>query len=334
MIDINTAKSNLFTNGFLNIDIDPSLDLFSEINILKEKKNAIVLAHYYQDSDIQDVADFIGDSLALAQKVEQTKADIIVFAGVHFMAETAKILNPTKKVLLPDLNAGCSLSDSAPPDLFKQFKDKFPDHIVITYINCSAGIKALSDIICTSSNAEVIINSLPKEQKIIFAPDKNLGAFLNKKTGRSMVLWNGACMVHEIFSLEKLVKLKIRHPKAKIISHPECEENILNLSDFIGSTSELLKYSTLNNSEEFIVVTEPGILHQMQIKNPRKTFIPAPPNNSCACNNCPHMKLNSLEKLYLCMEYELPELILDESLIISSKLPIDRMLQISREHGL
>ena len=249
MIDINTAKSNLFTNGFLNIDIDPSLDLFSEINILKEKKNAIVLAHYYQDSDIQDVADFIGDSLALAQKAEQTKADIIVFAGVHFMAETAKILNPTKKVLLPDLNAGCSLSDSAPPDLFKQFKDKFPDHIVITYINCSAGIKALSDIICTSSNAEVIINSLPKEQKIIFAPDKNLGAFLNKKTGRSMVLWNGACMVHEIFSLEKLVKLKIRHPKAKIISHPECEENILNLSDFIGSTSELLKYSTLNNSE-------------------------------------------------------------------------------------
>ena len=334
MIDINTAKSNLFKTGFLNINIDPSLDLFNEIKILKEKKNAIILAHYYQDSDIQDAADFIGDSLALAQKAEQTNADIIVFAGVHFMAETAKILNPGKKVLLPDLNAGCSLSDSAPPGLFKLFKDKYPDHIVITYINCSAGIKALSDIICTSSNAEIIINSLPKEQKIIFAPDKNLGAYLNKKTGRSMVLWNGACMVHEIFSLEKLVKLKIRHPKAKIISHPECEENILNISDFIGSTSELLKYSTLNDSEEFIVVTEPGILHQMQINNPRKTFIPAPPNNSCACNNCPHMKLNSLEKLYLCMEYELPELILDESLIISSKLPIDRMLQISREHGL
>jgi quinolinate synthase len=334
MIDINTAKSNLFTTGFLNINIDSTLDLFYEIKNLKEKKNAIILAHYYQDSDIQDAADFIGDSLALAQKAEQTNADIIVFAGVHFMAETAKILNPGKKVLLPDLNAGCSLSDSAPPGLFKLFKDKYHDHIVITYINCSAGIKALSDIICTSSNAEVIINSLPKEQKIIFAPDKNLGAYLNKKTGRSMVLWNGACMVHEIFSLEKLVKLKIRHPKAKIISHPECEENILNISDFIGSTSELLKYSTLNDSEEFIVVTEPGILHQMQINNPRKTFIPAPPNNSCACNNCPHMKLNSLEKLYLCMEYELPELILDESLIISSKLPIDRMLQISREHGL
>jgi len=334
MIDINNAKSNLFTTGFLNINIDPSLDLFNEIKILKEKKNAIILAHYYQDSDIQDVADFIGDSLALAQKAEKTNADIIVFAGVHFMAETAKILNPSKKVLLPDLNAGCSLSDSAPPNLFKLFKDKYPEHLVITYINCSAGIKALSDIICTSSNAEVIINSLPKDQKIIFAPDKNLGAYLNKKTGRSMVLWNGACMVHEIFSLEKLVKLKIRHPKAKIISHPECEENILNLSDFIGSTSELLKYSTLNDSEEFIVVTEPGILHQMQINNPRKTFIPAPPNNSCACNNCPHMKLNSLEKLYLCMEYELPELILYESLITSSKLPIDRMLQISREHGL
>ena len=277
MIDINTAKSNLFTTGFLNINIDSTLDLFYEIKNLKEKKNAIILAHYYQDSDIQDAADFIGDSLALAQKAEQTNADIIVFAGVHFMAETAKILNPGKKVLLPDLNAGCSLSDSAPPGLFKLFKDKYHDHIVITYINCSAGIKALSDIICTSSNAEVIINSLPKEQKIIFAPDKNLGAYLNKKTGRSMVLWNGACMVHEIFSLEKLVKLKIRHPKAKIISHPECEENILNISDFIGSTSELLKYSTLNDSEEFIVVTEPGILHQMQINNPRKTFIPAPP---------------------------------------------------------
>jgi quinolinate synthase len=301
---------------------------------LKRRKNAVILAHYYQDSDIQDVADFIGDSLALAQKAEQTEADIIVFAGVHFMAETAKILNPSKKVLLPDFNAGCSLSDSAPPDLFKLFKEKYPDHLVITYINCSAGIKALSDIICTSSNAEVIINSLPKDQKIIFAPDKNLGAYLNKKTGRSMVLWNGACMVHEIFSLEKIVKLKVRHPNAKIISHPECEENILNISDFIGSTSELLKFSINSSSNEFIVVTEPGILHQMQISNPGKTFIPAPPNNSCACNNCPHMKLNTLEKLYLCLEYELPELILDESLRIASKLPIDRMLKISKDHGL
>ncbi len=334
MIDINNAKSNLFLSGFLKVDIDPTLDLFEEIKNLKLKKNAIILAHYYQESDIQDIADFIGDSLALAQKAEQTNADIIVFAGVHFMAETAKILNPTKKVLLPDLNAGCSLSDSAPPELFKLFKQKYPDHLVITYINCSAGIKALSDIICTSSNAEIIINSLPKDQKIIFAPDKNLGAYLNKKTGRSMVLWNGACMVHEIFSLEKILKLKIRYPKAKIISHPECEENILSISDFIGSTSELLKFSNQNTFNEFIVVTEPGILHQMQKNNPNKLFIPAPPNNSCACNNCPHMKLNTLEKLYLCLEYELPELILDDNLRIASKIPIDRMLKISKEHGL
>ena len=250
------------------------------------------------------------------------------------MAETAKILNPSKKVLLPDLNAGCSLSDSAPPVLFKLFKEKYSDHIVITYINCSAGIKALSDIICTSSNAEAIIESLPKDQKIIFAPDKNLGAYLNKKTGRSMVLWNGACMVHEIFSLEKIVKLKIRHPKAKIIAHPECEEHILSIADFIGSTTELLKYSSVDSSNEFIVVTETGIIHQMELKNPNKLFIPAPPNNSCACNDCPHMKLNTLEKLYLCMEYELPELILDEPLRLAAKQPIDRMLAISEEYGL
>ena len=334
MIDINNAKLNLLVNGFLNIDIDVKLDLFEEINKLKKKKNAIVLAHYYQDSDIQDIADYIGDSLGLAQMAKKTDADIIVFAGVHFMAETAKILNPSKKVLLPDLNAGCSLSDSAPPDLFKLFKEKYSDHIVITYINCSAGIKALSDIICTSSNAEAIIDSLPKDQKIIFAPDKNLGAYLNKKTGRSMVLWNGACMVHEIFSLEKIVKLKIRHPKAKIIAHPECEENILSIADFIGSTTELLKYSLVDSSNEFIVVTETGIIHQMELKNPNKLFIPAPPNNSCACNDCPHMKLNTLEKLYLCIEYELPELILDESLRLAAKQPIDRMLAISEEYGL
>ena len=309
-------------------------DLVKAIQDLKKELNAVILAHYYQDPDIQEVADYLGDSLGLSQQAQATTADVIVFAGVHFMAETAKILNPSKKVLLPDLNAGCSLSDSAPPALFKLFKDKYPNHIVITYINCSAGIKALSDIICTSSNAEVIINSLPKDQKIIFAPDKNLGSYLNKKTGRSMVLWNGSCMVHEIFSLEKIVKLKIRHPKAKVISHPECEENILSISDFIGSTSELLKFSKLNESKEFIVVTEPGILHQMQINNPNKVFIPAPPNNSCACNNCLHMKLNTLEKLYLCMEYELPELILDEALRTASKKPIERMLQISKDHGL
>ena len=334
MVDINTAKANIETTGFLDIDIDASLDLFAAIERLKKEKNAIILAHYYQEPDIQDVADFIGDSLGLAQQAEKTNADIIVFAGVHFMAETAKILNPNKKVLLPDLKAGCSLSDSAPPALFKMFKDKHPDHVVITYINCSAGIKALSDIICTSSNAEKIIESLPKDQKIIFAPDKNLGAYLNKKTGRNMVLWNGACMVHEIFSLEKITKLKIRHPKAKVIAHPECEAPVLAVADFIGSTTGLLKYTEKSEAEEFIVVTETGILHQMQKSNPNKTFIPAPPNNSCACNDCPHMKLNTLEKLYLCMEYETPEIIMDEALRQAALKPIQRMLEISKQYGL
>jgi len=334
MSDINTAQTNIEVNGFLNIDIDVNLDLFAEIEKLKKLKNAIVLAHYYQEPDIQDVADFIGDSLGLAQAAEKTTADIIVFAGVHFMAETAKILNPHKKVLLPDLKAGCSLSDSAPPALFKLFRDKYPDHIVISYINCSAGMKALSDIICTSSNAEKIIDSLPKEQKIIFAPDKNLGAYLNKKTGRSMLLWNGACMVHEIFSLEKIIKLKIRHPQAKVIAHPECEELVLRVADYIGSTTGLLKYSAFDSATEFIVVTETGILHQMQKNSPHKTFIPAPPNNSCACNDCPHMKLNTLEKLYLCMEYETPEIVMPQALLIAAKKPIQRMLEISKQYGL
>ncbi len=334
MKDINTATATLERVGYLDIAIDVNLDLFAEIEKLKQQKNAIILAHYYQEPDIQDVADFIGDSLGLAQQAEKTDADIIVFAGVHFMAETAKILNPGKKVLLPDLKAGCSLSDSAPPALFKMFKDKHPDHLVITYINCSAGMKALSDIICTSSNAETIIESLPKEQQIIFAPDKNLGAYLNKKTGRNMVLWNGACMVHEIFSLEKIVKLKIRHPEAKVIAHPECEDAVLAVADYIGSTTGLLKYSQQSSSSTFIVVTETGILHQMQKESPHKTFIPAPPNNSCACNDCPHMKLNTLEKLYLCMEYEQPEIIMEESLRIAARKPIDRMLAISRKYGL
>jgi quinolinate synthase len=334
MQDINIAKAKIETSGFLDLDIDVNIDLFAEIEKLKKEKNAIVLAHYYQEPDIQDVADFIGDSLGLAQKAEKTDADIIVFAGVHFMAETAKILNPNKKVLLPDLKAGCSLSDSAPPELFKRFKDKHPDHLVITYINCSAGMKALSDIICTSSNAEKIIESLPADQKIIFAPDKNLGAYLNKKTGRNMVLWNGACMVHEIFSLEKITKLKIRHPQAKVIAHPECEEPVLAIADYIGSTTGLLKYSQKSDAKEFIVVTETGILHQMQKDSPDKTFIPAPPNNSCACNDCPYMKLNTLEKLYLCMEYELPEIIMDEQLRLAAKKPIERMLEISAKYGL
>ncbi|MEO5647941.1 MAG: quinolinate synthase NadA [Chitinophagaceae bacterium] len=336
MADINipAAFSQIEKKGFLDIDIDVNLDLFAEIERLKKEKNAIILAHYYQEPDIQDVADFIGDSLGLAQKAQNTDADIIVFAGVHFMAETAKILNPSKKVLLPDLNAGCSLSDSAPPALFKKFKDKYPDHIVITYINCSAGMKALSDIICTSSNAQKIIESLPKDQKIIFAPDKNLGAYLVKKTGRDMILWNGACMVHEIFSLEKITKLKIRHPNAKVIAHPECEEPVLRVADFIGSTTGLLKYSKESEANEFIVVTETGILHQMQKSSPNKTFIPAPPNNSCACNDCPHMKLNTLEKLYLCMEYEVPEIKMEESIRIAAKKPIERMLEISAQYGL
>lgn len=321
-------------NGFYNIDIDPSLDLFKEINRLKKEKNAVILAHYYQEADIQDIADYIGDSLGLAQAAAKTDADIIVFAGVHFMAETAKILNPGKKVLLPDLRAGCSLSDSCPPALFSRFKEKHPDHIVISYINCSAGIKALSDIICTSGNAKQIVDSLPLEQKIIFAPDKNLGAFINKQSGRNMVLWNGACMVHEIFSLEKITRLKERHPNAKFIAHPECEEAVLSIADFIGSTTQLLKYTQENVSKEFIVATETGILHQMQKSSPDKTFIPAPPNNSCACNDCPHMKLNTLEKLYLCMLYEQPEIIMDEAIRIAAKKPIDRMMELSKQFGL
>lgn len=333
-IHIEEAKKNLEKKGFLDIDIDVNLDLFAEIERLKKEKNAIILAHYYQEPDIQDVADFIGDSLGLAQKAESTDADMIVFAGVHFMAETAKILNPNKKVLLPDLKAGCSLANSAPPDLFKKFKDEHPGHVVISYINCSAGIKALSDIICTSSNAQAIIESLPKDQKIIFAPDKNLGAYLKKKTGRDMVLWNGACIVHEIFSLEKITKLKIRHPNAKVIAHPECEEPVLRIADFIGSTTSLLKYTVENDAKEFIVVTETGIIHQMQKQSPDKTFIPAPPDNMCACNDCPYMKLNTLEKLYLCMEYEEPEIIMDENLLAASKKPIERMLEISHQHGL
>jgi quinolinate synthase len=333
-INIEAAKKNLEKKGFLDLDIDVNLDIFSEIERLKIEKNAIILAHYYQEPDIQDIADFIGDSLALAQKAQSTTADMIVFAGVHFMAETAKILNPGKKVLLPDLNAGCSLADSAPKEAFQKFKEAHPDHVVITYINCSAEIKALSDIICTSSNAEAIINSLPKEQKIIFAPDKNLGAYLIKKTGREMVLWNGSCQVHEIFSLEKITKLKMRHPNALLIDHPECEETILIEADYIGSTSALLKYSSQNPATEFIVATESGILHQMQIQSPLKTFIPAPPDNSCACNDCPFMKLNTLEKLYLCMEYEQPEILMDEELIKASKKPIIRMLEISKQFGL
>jgi len=331
---MNNRDVVLAEKGFLDFEVDPALDLFAEIEKLKKEKNAVILAHYYQEPDIQDVADYIGDSLGLAQQASKTDADIIVFAGVHFMAETAKILNPSKKVLLPDLKAGCSLADSAPGHLFKAFREKYPDHIVVSYINCSAEVKALSDIICTSSNAEKVIESIPAGQPIIFAPDKNLGAYINKKTGRNMVLWNGACMVHEIFSLEKITKLKIRHPKAKLIAHPECEDAVLAVADYIGSTTQLLKYTSQDSAHEYIVATETGILHQMQQDSPGKTFIPAPPNNNCACNDCPHMKLNTLEKLYLCMKYEQPELLMDETLREAARKPIDRMLEISRAAGL
>jgi quinolinate synthase len=320
--------------GWLEMDVDPTLDLFAEIARLKKEKNAIILAHYYQDSDIQDVADFIGDSLGLSQQAEKTSASIIAFAGVHFMAETAKILNPNKKVVLPDLRAGCSLADACRPKEFAAFKEKHPNHIVISYINCSAEIKAMSDIICTSSNAAIIVKSLPQSQKIIFAPDKNLGRYVMKQTGRDMVLWNGACMVHEIFSLEKITRLKLRHPNALLISHPECEQPVLDVSDYIGSTTGLLNFTKTNPNKEFIVATETGILHQMIKASPDKTFIPAPPNNACACNDCPHMKLNTIEKLYLCMKYELPELKLPEDIRIKALVPIKRMLEISKQHGL
>jgi quinolinate synthase len=322
------------TKGYLDVKIDPTLDIFAEIKKLKREKNVILLAHYYQDGDIQDVADFIGDSLGLAQKAAATEASLILFAGVHFMAETAKILNPNKKVILPDLNAGCSLADSCPAGPFEEFRKQHPDHIVISYINCTAEIKALSDIICTSSNAEQIVASLPADQKIIFAPDKNLGRYIAKKTGRDMLLWDGSCMVHEIFSLERIVKLKAKHPKAKFIAHPECEAPVLELADFIGSTTALLNYTKKDSATEYIVGTETGILHQMQKESPDKTFIPAPPDNNCACNDCPHMKLNTLEKLYICLKHEQPEIILPEDLRSRAEKPIRRMLELSAQFGM
>ena len=320
--------------GFVEEEIDPTLDLFVEIEKLKKEKNAIILAHYYQESDIQDIADYIGDSLGLSQEAAKTDAEVIVFAGVHFMAETAKILSPSKTVLLPDVKAGCSLADSCPAHLFRKFKEKYPDHLVITYVNCTAELKALSDIVCTSTNAIQIVESLPKEQKIIFGPDRNLGAYVAKKTGRDLVLWNGACMVHEIFSQEKITKLKERHPNAKFIAHPECEEAVLKMADYIGSTTGLLKYTITNSATEFIVATESGIIHQMEKANPTKTFIPAPPNNSCACNDCPYMKRNTLEKLYLCLKNGYPEVTVPAHIIDLARKPIQRMLDISAELGL
>ena len=321
-------------NGFVNSPIDPKLDLFSEIAKLKKQKNAVILAHYYQNSDIQDIADYIGDSLGLAQFAQKTDAGIILFAGVHFMAETAKILNSDKKVLIPDLNAGCSLADSCPAESFKKFKENHPEHIVVTYINCTAEIKALSDIICTSSNALEIIKSIPENKKIIFAPDKNLGAYLNKITGRKMLLWDGSCMVHEIFSIEKINKLKVLNPNALLIAHPECEEIILNNAHFIGSTTALLNFTKKSDYREFIVATETGIIHQMKRASPDKTFIPAPPNSNCACNDCPHMKLNTIDKIYNSLVYEQPELIMDNVLLQKAKTPILKMLDLSSKIGL
>ncbi len=316
-------------DGFIRTAVDPALDLFAEIERLKKEKNAVLLAHYYQEPDIQDLADYIGDSLGLAREAQKTSADLICFAGVHFMAETAKILNPTKKVVLPDLNAGCSLSDSCPPDLFAQFKAERPDHLVVSYINCSAGIKALSDIIVTSSNAEHIVRQIPKEQPVIFAPDRNLGRWIMKQTGRDMVLWDGSCIVHETFSEQKIVRLKARYPGAPVLAHPECEESVLRHADFIGSTSAIRRYAADSPALTFIVATEAGILHQMQKDNPGKTYVPAPPDSGCACNDCPHMKLNTLEKVYLSLKYELPELLMDEATRLRALQPIERMLEMS-----
>jgi quinolinate synthase len=328
------AEKELTKKGFLDLEVDPTLDLVTEINRLKKEKNAVILGHYYQDSEIQDIADFIGDSLQLSQQAAKTDADMIVFAGVHFMAETAKMLSPNKKVLLPDLKAGCSLADSAPAHLFRKFKDAHPNHVVVSYVNCTAELKTLTDICCTSSNAVQIIESIPRDQPIIFAPDKNLGAYLVKKTGRDMVLWNGACMVHEIFSVEKITKLMHRHPNALMIAHPECEAPLLEKAHYIGSTSGMLKFTQQSPATEFIVATEAGILHQMQLASPNKTFIPAPPTNNCACNECPYMRLNTLEKLYLCLKYELPEIVLSERVIREGRQCIDRMLDISAKAGL
>jgi quinolinate synthase len=304
-------------------------DLFGAIAALKQDLNAVILAHYYQDPDIQDIADYIGDSLGLSRQAANTSAEVIVFAGVHFMAETAKILNPHKLVLLPDLDAGCSLADSCPPLEFAQFKAAHPGHLVISYINCTAEIKALSDIICTSSNAVDIVRQLPSDQPIIFAPDRNLGKYVMEQTGREMVLWQGSCIVHETFSEKKIVQLQVQHPSAEAIAHPECEPAILRHANYIGSTTALLDYVQQSRSTEFIVATEPGIIHQMQKVEPAKKFIPAPPINHCACNECPHMRLNTLEKLYLCMKNRSPEITLPQAIQTAALRPIQRMLDMS-----
>jgi len=309
--------------------VDPGLDLEDEILRLKKERNAVILAHYYQESEIQELADFLGDSLALAQAARDTDADTIVFCGVHFMAETAKILNPQRTVLLPDLDAGCSLASGCPGDRFRAWRARHPGAVAVSYINCSAEVKAASDIICTSSNAEAVIRSIPEDQEILFAPDANLGRYLMKQTGRDMVLWQGSCIVHETFSQRKLIALQVKHPNAKIIAHPECEEPILAMADFIGSTTKLLHYATESEHQEFIVATEPGIITQMHKAAPHKTYVPAPPQNSCACNECPFMRLNTLEKLYVCLRDGTPELTMPVALREAARAPIDRMLALS-----
>lgn len=310
-------------------DTEVEIDYRVEILKLKKELNAVILAHYYQESEIQDLADFVGDSLELARRAKTTKVDVIVFAGVHFMAETAKILNPQKPVLLPDLEAGCSLADSCPAPLFKAFREKHPEHVAITYINCTAAVKALSDIICTSSNAEKIINQIPKDQPILFSPDRNLGKYLAKKTGRDMLLWDGTCIVHETFSERKIIDLQTKYPEAKLIAHPECEDSLLNRADFIGSTSKLLNYTQEDSNLSYIVATEVGIIHQMKKASPHKLFIPAPPEKNCNCNECPFMKLNTLEKLYLCMKNGKPEITMDKETLAKALKPIERMLEMS-----
>ena len=323
----------MFTTTLAQPDKTPPgelpLDLFTAIENLKTELNAVILAHYYQEPDIQDIADFIGDSLQLARAAEKTNADVIVFAGVHFMAETAKILNPDKLVLLPDLNAGCSLADSCPADEFAAFKAAHPNHLVVSYINCSAEIKAMSDIICTSSNAVKIVQQIPQEQPIIFAPDRNLGRYVMEQTGRDLVLWQGSCIVHETFSEKKIVQLKITQPKAEVIAHPECESSVLRHASFIGSTAALLKYCQNSPSQKFIVATEPGIIHQMQKLAPNKHFIPAPPQNNCNCNECPFMRLNTLEKLYWTMKNRTPEITMSEEIRLAALQPMQRMLEMS-----
>lgn len=318
--------------GYVNKPVASDVDLIAEINRLKREKNAVILAHYYVDGEIQDLADYIGDSLGLSQQAASTEADMIVFCGVHFMGETAKILSPHKKVVIPDLNAGCSLADSAPADKFAAFKAQYPDHLVLSYINCSAEIKALSDIIVTSSNALKIVESLPRDQKIIFAPDANLGRFVMNKTGRDMVLWDGACIVHIDISLEKLQRLRTENPDAEFIAHPECQEHILSQANYVGSTTALLKYVVDSPNQTFIVGTEAGILHKMRQAVPHKKIIPAPAsqNNTCACSECPYMKMNTLQKLYNCLLYEQPEIFVPEAIRVKAEASVIRMLEMSK----